>query len=218
MGPRHHPSSSESVPTDSSHDRPGDTRFFCCISAVSSCGCRGSSQHQAVSREVLTPISSLPSSSRRPSSGLAPPPRLATRTAGWTPTRLLWGERACSRILTPARSWGPWFAWRLSLPRACISNALSCFYSNPAVAHRPQSSTVPHRLPSGQPSRQSPALQRPPGSQPKPSSAEAMWKAMSCVSLPAENSASSIHARVKGKGSATRVQPLSAPSPRNHRK
>ncbi|XP_067406310.1 coiled-coil domain-containing protein 157 isoform X3 [Emydura macquarii macquarii] len=89
---------------------------------------------------------------------------------------------------------------------------------NPAVAHRPQSSTVPHRLPSGQPSRQSPALQRPPGSQPKPSSAEAMWKAMSCVSLPAENSASSIHARVKGKGSATRVQPLSAPSPRNHRK
>ncbi|EMP27586.1 hypothetical protein UY3_15323 [Chelonia mydas] len=90
--------------------------------------------------------------------------------------------------------------------------------SNPNLAHRPPSSTVPHRLASGQASSQSTALQRPPSSQPKPSSAEATWKAVSCVSLPAENSAISIYARLKGKGSTARVQGLSAHSPRNHRK
>ncbi|XP_077691288.1 coiled-coil domain-containing protein 157 isoform X4 [Eretmochelys imbricata] len=89
---------------------------------------------------------------------------------------------------------------------------------NPNLAHRPPSSTVPHRLASGQASSQSMALQRPPSNQPKPSSAEATWKAMSCVSLPAENSAISIYARLKGKGSTARVQGLSAHSPRNHRK
>ncbi|XP_037734242.1 coiled-coil domain-containing protein 157 isoform X1 [Chelonia mydas] len=89
---------------------------------------------------------------------------------------------------------------------------------NPNLAHRPPSSTVPHRLASGQASSQSTALQRPPSSQPKPSSAEATWKAVSCVSLPAENSAISIYARLKGKGSTARVQGLSAHSPRNHRK
>ncbi|CAM4670682.1 unnamed protein product [Caretta caretta] len=89
---------------------------------------------------------------------------------------------------------------------------------NPNLAHRPPSSTVPHRLASGQASSQSMALQRPPSNQPKPSSAEATWKAMSCVSLPAKNSAISIYARLKGKGSTARVQGLSAHSPRNHRK
>ncbi|XP_074829290.1 uncharacterized protein LOC141999592 isoform X2 [Natator depressus] len=94
---------------------------------------------------------------------------------------------------------------------------------NPNLAHRPPRSTVPHRLASGQASSQSTALQRPLSSQPKPSSAEATWKAMSwkamsCVSLPAENSAISIYARLKGKGSTARVQGLSAHSPRNHRK
>nr|XP_048677229.1 coiled-coil domain-containing protein 157-like isoform X2 [Caretta caretta] len=89
---------------------------------------------------------------------------------------------------------------------------------NPNLAHRPPSSTVPHRLASGQASSQSMALQRPPSNLPKPSSAEATWKAMSCVSLPAKNSAISIYARLKGKGSTARVQGLSAHSPRNHRK
>uniref|UniRef100_A0A452GH33 Coiled-coil domain containing 157 n=1 Tax=Gopherus agassizii TaxID=38772 RepID=A0A452GH33_9SAUR len=59
---------------------------------------------------------------------------------------------------------------------------------------------------------------QPASSQPKPSSAEAMWKAMSCVSLPVETSAISTYARLKGKGSAARVQARSAHSPRNHQK
>ncbi|XP_034646816.1 coiled-coil domain-containing protein 157 isoform X10 [Trachemys scripta elegans] len=89
---------------------------------------------------------------------------------------------------------------------------------NPSLAHRPPSSTVPHRLASGQASSQSTALQRPPSSHLKPSSAEATWKAMSCVSLPVENSAINTYARLKGKGSAARVQARSAHSPRNHQK
>ncbi|XP_026516245.1 coiled-coil domain-containing protein 157-like [Terrapene carolina triunguis] len=89
---------------------------------------------------------------------------------------------------------------------------------NPALAHRPPSSTVPHRLASGQASSQSTALQRPPSSHLKPSSTEATWKAMSCVSLPVENSTINTYARLKGKGSAARVQARSAHSPRNHQK
>ncbi|KAM9118245.1 coiled-coil domain-containing protein 157 isoform 6-T7 [Pangshura tecta] len=88
----------------------------------------------------------------------------------------------------------------------------------PALTHRPPSSTVPHWLASGQASSQSTTLQRRPSSQPKPSSAEAMWKAASCISLPVETSAIDTYTRLKGKGSAARVQARSAHSPRNHQK
>ncbi|XP_074869268.1 coiled-coil domain-containing protein 157-like [Carettochelys insculpta] len=87
----------------------------------------------------------------------------------------------------------------------------------PAFMHRPPCSAASHWLADGQAS-QSTALQRLPSSQPKPRSAEATWKGMSCVSLPARTSVVRTPASLKGRSSAARAQPLSAPSPRSHQK